>query len=198
MILDLARRFLGGLGFRISDLFMGNFGIDRIKDLYKDYVMMKPYAIVMMVIGVSTLFACAGSQSGGTETKTDAMQITPQRIKDITGIEWHLKIMKIDNESIPLIKDTKTTFSCDENGKVAGVASLNRYFGSFTLKEDGAIIWGKAFGMTRMAGPPELMEQEARFMQALPQTSRIYLKGSQLILAGEDRSTWLEFQKADN
>ena len=58
-------------------------------------------------------------------------------------------------------------------------------------------IWSKAFGMTRMAGPPEMMEQEAKFMQALPQTSRIYLKGSQLILASEDKSTGLEFQKAD-
>lgn len=176
-------------------MFMGNFGIDRIKDLYKDYVMMKPYAIVMMVIGVSTLFACVGSQSGGSGTKIDAMQITPQRIKDITGIEWHLKIMKIDSESISLIKDTKTTFSCDENGKVAGVASLNRYFGSFTLKEDGEIIWGKAFGMTRMAGPPELMEQEAKFMQALPQTSRIDLKKEKLLLISADNSTVLEFEQ---
>lgn len=176
-------------------MFMGNFGIDRIKDLYKDYVMMKPYAIVMMVIGVSTLFACAGSQSGGSGTKIDAMQITPQRIKDITGIEWHLKIMKIDSESISLIKDTKTTFSCDENGKVAGVASLNRYFGSFTLKEDGEIIWGKAFGMTRMAGPPELMEQEAKFMQALPQTSRIDLKKEKFLLISADNSTVLEFEQ---
>jgi len=186
------------MGFRIWDLFMGNFGIDRIKDLYKDYVMMKPYAIVMMVIGVSTLFACTGTQSGGSGTKIDAMQITPQRIKDITGIEWHLQKMITDNKSIPLIGDTNKTFSCDDDGKVAGVASINRYFGSFTLKEDGDLIWNKAFGMTRMAGPPELMEQEAKFMQALPQTSRIYLKGSQLILASDDKSTWLEFQRADN
>ena len=152
----------------------------------------------MIVIGISTLLACAGTQSGGTGTKTNAMQITPQRIKDITGVEWHLKKLIADNKSIPLIEDTKNSFSCDENGKVAGVASLNRYFGSFTLKEDGEIIWSKAFGMTRMAGPPEMMEQEAKFMQALPQTSRIYLKGSQLILASEDKSTWLEFQKAEN
>lgn len=152
----------------------------------------------MIAMGISTLLACAGTQSGGTGIKTNAMQITPRRIKDITGAEWHLKKMITDNKSIPLIADTKNSFSCDEDGKVAGVASINRYFGNFTLKDDGEIIWSKAFGMTRMAGPPELMEQEAKFMQALPQTSRIYLKGSQLILAGEDKSTWLEFQKADN
>jgi len=152
----------------------------------------------MIFIGISTLLACAGNQSGDSGTNTDTVKVTARQLKDIAGIEWHLTIIKIDNESIPLIKDTKTSFSCDENGKVAGVASLNRYFGSFTLKEDGEIIWSKAFGMTRMAGPPEMMEQEAKFMQALPQTSRIYLKGSQLILASEDKSTWLEFQKAEN
>ena len=150
--------------------------------------------MLLMLIGISVLLACAGTPSGETETKTDATQIAPQRIKDIAGIEWHLKIMKIDNETIPLIEDTKNTFSCDENGKVAGVASLNRYFGNFSLKEDGEIIWSKAFGMTRMAGPPELMAQEAKFMQALPQTSRIYLKKEKLVLISTDNSTVLEFQ----
>lgn len=159
---------------------------------------MKQFATLMIVIGISTLLACTGTQSGGTGTKTNAMQIIPRRIKNITGVEWHLKKMIRDSKPIPLILDTKNTFSCDEDGKVAGVASINRYFGNFTLKEEGEVIWSKAFGMTRMAGPPDLMEQEAKFMQALPQTSRIYLKGSQLILASEDKSTWLEFQKAGN
>jgi heat shock protein HslJ len=170
-------------------------GFYRIGIYEKDIAKMKLYITVITVLGFVSLLACAGPQSGETGTEIDALQITPQRIKDITGIEWHLKIMKIDNESIPLIKDTKTTFSCDENGKVAGVASLNRYFGSFTLKEDGEIIWGKAFGMTRMAGPPELMEQEAKFMQALPQTSRIDLKKEKLLLISADNSTVLEFEQ---
>ena len=154
--------------------------------------------MLFMIIGIPTLFACAGNQSGGAGTKTEDMQITSQHLKDIAGIEWQLQRMKIDNHMVSLIKDTKNTFSCDVNGKVAGVASINRYFGNFTFKEDGEITWSKAFGMTRMAGPPALMEQEAKFMQALPQTSRIYLKTSQLILASKDKSTWLEFRKADN
>ena len=156
---------------------------------------MKQFMVLFVILGLSVLIACAGIQSGETETKTDVMQITPGQLKEIAGIEWHLKLMKIDNESIPLIENTKNTFSCDENGKVAGVASINRYFGSFSLKEDGEIIWSEAFGMTRMAGPPELMEQEAKFMQALPQTSRIYLKKEKLLLIGTDNSTVLEFQK---
>ena len=157
---------------------------------------MKQFTTLMIAMGISTLLACAGTQSGGTGIETNAMQITPRRIKDITGAEWHLKKMITDNKSIPLIEaDTKNSFSCDEDGKVAGVASINRYFGNFTLKDDGEIIWSKAFGMTRMAGPPELMEQEAKFMQALPQTSRMYLKMEKLQLTSTDNSTVLEFQE---
>ena len=156
---------------------------------------MKHYTTVIAILGIVSLIACAGTESGETGTRTDAIQITAQRLKDIAGIEWQLKIMKVDNESIPLIKDTKNTFSCDENGKVAGIASINRYFGNFSLKEDGEIIWSKAFGMTRMAGSPELMEQEAKFMQALPQTSRMYLKMEKLQLTSTDNSTVLEFQE---
>ena len=159
---------------------------------------MKLYATVMTVFGLLSVLACAGTQSGGTGTKTDAMQITPQRLKDITGIEWHLKKLITDNKSIPLIENSKTTFSCDKEGKVAGAASINRYFGNFNLKENGDIVWNQAFGMTRMAGPPELMEQEAAFMHALPQTTRMYLKASKLILISKDKSTTLEFAKIDN
>ena len=159
---------------------------------------MKQYATLMIVIGISTLLACAGTQTGGTGMKTDAMQITPQRLKDITGIEWHLTKVKMNNKSIALIEDSKNTFSCDKKGKVTGVATINRYFGNFNLKENGEIVWSNAFGMTRMAGPPELMKQEAAFMQALPQTSRMYLEASTLTLISKDESTALEFTKIDN
>ena len=152
----------------------------------------------MTVFGLLSVFACAGTQSGGTGTKDDAALITPQRLKDIAGIEWHLTKMEMADKSISLVENSKTTFSCDEDGKVAGVATINRYFGNFNLKENGDIVWNKAFGMTRMAGPPELMEQEAAFMQALPQTAQLYLKASKLILISKDEFTTLEFAKIDN
>ena len=141
------------------------------------------------------LIACVGPQSGETEMKRDAVLITPGHLTEIIGIEWYLKRMMIDSEAHSLIKDTKITFSCDENGKVAGIASLNRYFGSFDLKGDGEIIWSKAFGMTRMAGPPALMDQEAKFMQALARTSRFYSKNDTLVIIDTDQAVVLEFGK---
>ena len=156
---------------------------------------MKPITMLFMVIGIPTLFACAGNQSGGAGTKAEDMQITSRHLKDIVGIEWQLQRMKTDSHIVSLIKDTKNTFSCDANGKAAGMATINRYFGSFSFRNDGDIIWSKAFGMTRMAGPPILMEQEAKFMQALPLTSRIYLKNENLVLISADQTTILEFEK---
>jgi heat shock protein HslJ len=50
-------------------------------------------------------------------------------------------------------------------GKVIGRVGVNRFSGSYTQTEDG-IEFGPA-AMTRMAGPPELMDLEARFHQAL-------------------------------
>jgi len=123
--------------------------------------------------------------------------ITPQNINDITGIEWHLKQMAKDNEIVALVKGSQTTFACDENGRVSGKATLNRYSGNLELKDDGEIIWSKALIMTRMAGPPQLMQQEADFTQALLQTSRIILNDSKLVLKSSSGSTVLEFHSAN-
>lgn len=167
-------------------------GDDRAR---KNIETMKLIVELIILIGISGLIACAQTQAGGPETSADAVLITPEHLKEIVGIEWYLKRMKINNQTISLIKDAQITFSYDANGKVAGVASLNRYFGGFNLKEDGEIIWSKAFGMTRMAGPPELMDQEAKFMQALPLTTRLYLKKEMLVLTSTDQATVLEFDK---
>jgi heat shock protein HslJ len=93
-------------------------------------------------------------------------------------------LRKLVKEYLDLaLKDDKT-----------GKATINRYSGSLQLEDDGQIIWNNAFIMTRMAGPPELMQQEADFTRALMKTSRMYLKESGLVLTSEDRSTVLEFK----
>ncbi len=158
--------------------------------------MMRQYINLMVVFGILFIFACAGTQSNKAGSKIDGKLITPQNINDITGIKWNLTQMTKDNKTIALVKDSKTTFACDENGRVTGKATLNRYSGDLKLQDDGEIIWSKAFIMTRMAGPPELMQQETDFTQALMQTSRIILNDSKLVLMTNNGSTSLEFHPA--
>ena len=154
---------------------------------------MRQYFGQIFICSLLFIFACAGPQSNSAGTKIDGKLITPQNLNDITGIEWDLSQMTKDNTTIVLAKDSKTTFACDENGKVTGKATLNRYSGILKLQDDGEIVWNQAFIMTRMAGPPELMQQETDFTQALIQTSRIYLKASKLFLKSNNGSTVLEF-----
>jgi heat shock protein HslJ len=157
--------------------------------------MMKQYLNLIFIIGSSFIFACTGTQSIDSGPKNDEKQITALNIKDITGIEWILTQMTKNNKPVALVKDSQTTFACNENGRVTGKATLNQYSGNLKLQDDGEIIWSKAFIMTRMAGPPELMQQETDFTQTLMKTTRMYLKESKLVLMSNDKSSLLEFEQ---
>ena len=102
--------------------------------------------------------------------------------------------MTLDKKAINLVAGSQTTFTCDAGGRVSGIATINRYAGNLKLQPDGEIVWSKAFIMTRMAGPPELMQQEADFTRALMKTSRMYLNGPGLALRSRDGSTTLTFE----
>jgi len=156
---------------------------------------MRQYLKLIFIFSLLFIFACAGTPNNSAGTKTNGNLITPQNLNDITGIEWNLTQLTKDNVSIALVKDSKTTFACDKDGRVTGKATLNQYSGNLKLQDDGEIIWSKAFIMTRMAGPPELMQQETDFTQALMQTSRIFLKESKLVLMSDDQSNLLEFEQ---
>ena len=157
--------------------------------------MIRQYLKLIFIFSQLFIFACAGTQNNSAGTKTSGNLITPQNLNDITGIEWNLTQLTKDNVSIALVKDSKTTFACDKDGRVTGKATLNQYSGNLKLQDDGEIIWSKAFIMTRMAGPPELMQQETDFTRALMQTSRILLKESKLVLMSDDQSNLLEFEQ---
>jgi heat shock protein HslJ len=143
------------------------------------------------------LFACSTTPPQKTPKEAEGVLITPQLFEKIVGIDWHLIRMTLDGEPYPMVENSEVTFACSQEGQVAGAASINRYFGNLKLAENGGIVWNKVFGMTRMAGPPELMKQESVFMDALSKTSRMFLNNSTLILKSQDRSTVLEFDRVE-
>lgn len=157
-------------------------------------MMRRERADLMLVSGILLIFACSGIQNANHASKSDGELITPRNLNAIIGIEWNLTHLKKDNAAMTLVENSKTTFTVDQEYKVSGKATINRYSGNIKLQESGKIIWNKAFIMTRMAGPPELMQQEANFTQALMQTTRMYLKESKLILKNQDGSTILRFE----
>jgi heat shock protein HslJ len=143
------------------------------------------------------VIGCASSKTELTETDSRRTVVTRDSLPQIAGIEWHLVKMEKNRESIPLAQGSKVTFMIKEDGRVAGLATLNRYFGNMNLDEEGLITWkGPGLGMTKMAGPPDLMNQEDASVEALIQCQQVYREGSLLILEGQDQSVILEFQQA--
>jgi heat shock protein HslJ len=61
--------------------------------------------------------------------------------------------------------DPKPRISLAEDGRLAGTTGVNRISGTYEAEEELVRIIGT--GMTRMAGSPEAMDQERRFLAAL-------------------------------
>jgi heat shock protein HslJ len=125
---------------------------------------------------VTLLFACKGSEPGEAFVSDwDAAT---------TGA-WSLS--EIDGRAP--IAGTSVTLEIEADGKLAGSAGANRYFGS--CERTAAGIAMSPLGSTRMyvAEPPGLMEQEARFLELLGNATALRADSSALVflVAGEEK-----------
>lgn len=100
----------------------------------------------------------------------------------LTGTTWQALAYNNGRGALqsPAI-DSSITAVFDEDGNLGGNASVNQYSTAYsttgeTMSIDAQII------TTKMAGPPELMEQEAAYLAALPQTVTYTVEGDELWL----------------
>jgi heat shock protein HslJ len=84
----------------------------------------------------------------------------------LTGTTWRAETIM----GRPVIDASASTITFEADGRVHGRGDCNRYFGSRTI--DGEQVSFSALGSTKMACAPALMEQEARFFQALESAER--------------------------
>ena len=82
------------------------------------------------------------------------------------------------------VRDAPPTLAFAQEGRVHGFAGVNRVAGAYAVEGDLVTIGPLA--MTRMAGPPEQMDQENRFVGALDGPLSFALAGDALTL-GEVR-----------
>jgi|Tabmets5t2r1_1033131.scaffolds.fasta_scaffold01094_5 heat shock protein HslJ len=73
-----------------------------------------------------------------------------------------------------------------EDGRIAGFGGVNRYAGEYTL--EGEELRLGPLAVTRMAGPPEAMESERRYLDALGRAARAAVDEGTLVLADGDGS----------
>jgi heat shock protein HslJ len=150
---------------------------------------------VLVVTGLLMAGGCASQGGTGSGSGPGPHPLTPTEIRVYRDDEWWLTRMVENGAAVPLVAQSRVTLIFQGPDRVGGLASINRYFGDFTLGPEGRITWQGTFGMTRMAGPPGLMTQETRFLQLLGKTTRARIDGPRLILDDGGPSTILEFSR---
>ena len=144
------------------------------------------FTTLTTLITLPLLFACQGKPGEGTP-------VTANELGQVCEHEWRLQAIEQGGKPLALVPDSTVTFQCTAEGGVAGMASVNRYFGGFKLDQAGQIEWAEGFGSTLMAGPEPLMTQEQLYLRSLPNTRNIQLQGGTLLLSSDDNSLVMRF-----
>ena len=98
----------------------------------------------------------------------------------LEGTAWQAE----EIEGTGVLDRAPSTLVFDAGQKVAGRAGCNRYFGSFQQAGDAITI--KPAGSTRMACPPDVMDQEGKFLAALGAVKTARREGDRLLLLDGD------------
>lgn len=113
------------------------------------------------------------------------------------GHQWELESVMLDSRYDIMHVDAKMTMSFAPGGQVAGFGAVNRFAGTYKLSPEGKIAWA-SLGVVgeRKKGPPELMDKERNFLEALRKTNMLILGRHAVVLQRDDGSTVLSFREA--
>ncbi|MCG8636412.1 MAG: META domain-containing protein [Desulfobacterales bacterium] len=118
------------------------------------------------------ILGCAATDTEKKETK---IRITEENIEKICGVQWIVKEMTTDGVTAELTSEPPFV-QFETSGKLAGFASVNRFFGSFRIDDTGRIELSPT-GATMMAGPEDQMAQEMAFLKTFQKVEGFYLDG---------------------
>lgn len=114
-----------------------------------------------------------------TESPTEV----PGANAPLEGTEWRLAEVGGKPAVVGLRDRVPSVTLTREGGGVHGSGGINSFFGPYSV--DGEKLRIENLGMTRMAGPPELMDQESAFVAALHAARKWKVHGNSLELLDE-------------
>jgi|KBSMisStaDraftv2_1062788.scaffolds.fasta_scaffold173833_1 heat shock protein HslJ len=151
----------------------------------------------MAALAVVGLALLAGCSTLGVGKDNEPAMITDANVNRIQNREWALKSLQLDGRQIVMDLEANMTLKFGADGKATGFGSVNQFSGGYSFSPNAQLAWTRpGFVTTRRAGPPELMEKERLYLEALTKTSRAIVKGHALQLQSEDGSTALPFIEA--
>lgn len=126
------------------------------------------------LVGPLVLAACilSGCDRGATTSETPSPPAAKgAAIPDLAGTVWLLQELGGRN----VLDDPKSTLGFRTEGRIAGLGGCNAFSGTATITGDRIAV-GPLAG-TKMACPPDVMDQEARFLDALGKAERLEVNG---------------------
>lgn len=110
----------------------------------------------------------------------------------LAGSEW----VPLEIDGAAASERTRAFVRFGGDGRLSGNSGCNRFTGSYEI--DGATLRiGPDVAMTRMACPPEVMDEEARLMRALEAVRGFSRDGIALDLTAEDGMAVLRMRQTD-
>ncbi|HMN97207.1 MAG TPA: META domain-containing protein [Phycisphaerales bacterium] len=140
-------------------------------------------SLLLLSAGACERSTSPGTTGGGGATATGPIVRTPTRAA-IFG-EWF--VLMIEGEPLAIPADARVpTLSFGEDDRFISFAGVNQLSGAADLSklEEGSITFLPG-PMTLMAGPPELMELESRFVERLRDVKSVSIEDEELVLSGE-------------
>jgi len=148
--------------------------------------------LFVFLSNLTFIFSCTSISENKANNESNL--ITSESLSQVNGQSWHLSHISEQGKMKYETNKPHVTLTFKEKCKVDGKAPVNNYFGGCELDKNGLLVWQQpGFGMTMMAGPPELMEQETYYLNTLAKTSRMYLTAQGLRLENNDGSLKMEF-----
>jgi heat shock protein HslJ len=138
-------------------------------------MMRRPSWVELLGLPLLLLSGCAGNRGG--DPPPESLEGTSWRLEDLAGGG--------------VADGVEATLEFAPEGKVAGRASCNRFFG--TVKVSGEKIAFTGLGATKMACPEPAMSQEKKYLVALENARRFTRDGPRLLIHAEGLEQPLRF-----
>jgi heat shock protein HslJ len=119
---------------------------------------------------------------------------------ELAGTSWNVMSYNNGRQAVvSLFRDTSVTLAFNAEGRVAGNAGCNQFFGSFAkgAQGDGAITIGPLASTKKLCPAPEgVMEQEAQFLKTLESAATYRMDGDRLELRTKDDALAVSLRRA--
>jgi heat shock protein HslJ len=141
--------------------------------------------VIVVAVAAALLAGCAATTPTPSPTPTNPKGGT------LTGFEWQLNTL--NGQQAPA--GPKPVTANFDAKTLSGFAGVNTYSGGYTAGADGAFKAGP-LAATQMAGPPEAMQLESGYLQALQAATTYQAADGKLTLYGPDGTPTITFLAA--